>query len=574
MFYNVHYDYRRSEIHLWESVQKTKRHLKLRWVPYVWVKVLQTKDSENEEIASIYGDIVEKKTFRSWPDYRDFNKQTKWFENKVKPEIQFLTDRYYDIADDKLEVPVLDICYLDIEVHREHPGFPKPEVAEDPISLISYFSSYHNHYISFGLKPYNKDYKEDLYVVAKDERDLILKFLRYFNVNAPDVITGWNVLGFDLPYIINRIKNIFPNTDTYKLLSPIKEISIWESTTRTNIDIPGISILDYMDLYKTYSPRKPESYGLKYVANLELGKTKYDYSATAVNLKELYHKDWQEYVNYNKRDIKLVKQLEDKLGYISLIQSLSLLTKCPMKFYHTQTALSEGAILTYLRRKNKCAPKLLGGHKDYFEAALVKESRKGKFNWIVDTDIASSYPTAIITLNMSNETYLGRILNLSEEDIVGHIRNKTFPDTIKFKNVNGEIMEKSGKTLNAMLEQGKFSIAPNGVVFKNDRKGTISEIQREYFSLRKTVKKKMLKAMAKQDTKNALKFKNLQTSLKLILNSMYGGFSVPYSRYFNLDIAEAITSCGRHSFKSGEKFINEILNSPNKELEAILKSLK
>jgi len=63
-------------------------------------------------------------------------------------------------------------------------------------------------------------------------------------------------------------------------------------------------------------------------------------------------------------------------------------------------------------------------------------------------------------------------------------------------------------------------------------------------------------------------------AIKILLNSMYGIMAVPYSRYFKLDVAEAITSCGRHSIKMGEQYVNEILNNPNEELKKIMDELK
>ncbi len=65
-----------------------------------------------------------------------------------------------------------------------------------------------------------------------------------------------------------------------------------------------------------------------------------------------------------------------------------------------------------------------------------------------------------------------------------------------------------------------------------------------------------------------------QWALKIVLNAAFGITSVPYSRYANINIAEAITSCGRHTVKEGEKFVNELLNNPNDKLKKIFEQIK
>jgi len=70
------------------------------------------------------------------------------------------------------------------------------------------------------------------------------------------------------------------------------------------------------------------------------------------------------------------------------------------------------------------------------------------------------------------------------------------------------------------------------------------------------------------------KLDKLQWTTKILLNSIYGVLAIPYSRYANVNIAEAVTACGRHIVKSGERFVNEILNSPNTELNKVLEELK
>lgn len=563
MFRNIFYNTKTNKIHLWETVKGEDFYLEIDWVPYVFVR------SNKGNIKTIEGQTVQKKEFNNYKDYYNFCKDNyNIFENRVKPEIQFLAERYHGIPEEEFDVPKLTNYFFDIEVYNKK-GFPDVNDPQDPIVLISIKDGFKKKVISFGLKEYKG--KNSTFLYCKSERDLLLKFLKFMNRYPPDVISGWNIWKFDLPYIINRTKKLFgEDSGMHNNLSPIKIVRTWESKrfNELNIDIAGVCILDYMDLYKWYSPNKLESYSLDFVSKFELEKGKLDYSEYE-DLKELYEKDWEKYVEYNIIDCQRVYELDEKLGYINLIQALSLLTKCPMKFYNAMTHLIEGAMLTYYRRNNLCAPFFAGGTQDHFPAAHVKEPQKGMKEWVIDIDITSSYPSHIITLNMSNETYVGRILGIKDEDMMYYSRNKNFPDFDMVKETGlVKFRDKKVENFNKAIKRGLISISPCGSVFSTGKHGVLADVERKIFFKRKEVKKKM-KDMKNLDpnSERVKQLFSLQWSIKILLNAMFGILAVPYSRYFNTNIAEAITSCGRHTIKQGQEFVNEFLNNTNKHKE-------
>jgi DNA polymerase elongation subunit (family B) len=364
----------------------------------------------------------------------------------------------------------------------------------------------------------------------------------------------------------------------YSFLSPIKTVKMWnqKESDDVNIDIAGSTILDYLELYKWYSPIKRERYTLDFISKSELSKGKVDYSEYN-DLRQLYNDNWNLYVEYNIIDAYRVSQLEEKLGYIKLIQTLSLLTKVPMKYYRTQTTLIEGIFLTHFRRNGMCAPTFYGGVQESFEAAWVKEPQKGLYKWVSDLDITSSYPSAIITLNMSIETYYGRILGITEDQMMIYVKDRKFPnfdlhkDTGKI-NINGKRLD----LFNMALSKGMLCVAPCGSVFSTTTPGIISTVERIAFEKRIAVKRKMndlkktyefLKPEELPTIKEKVaRYHGLQNALKTILNSMYGATATPYSRYFNKNMSEAVVSCGRQTIKAANGFVNELLNNPTKEL--------
>lgn len=601
-------------MYLWEQVNGVNDYNIINWVPYVYEPV------DESDIFTIDGAPVTQKKFGTHGDYSDYQKFHKQniYENSVPTEIQFLAEKYHVVKDADIQTPKLKIYSLDIEVHVESGReFPKATEAEHPVVLINVREFGGGHNITWGIKEYTGSNEENIeYIYCRDEIDLFQKYFNWWHRNTPDVVTGWNIApnnkmnkrgGFDFPYLITRSKKLFGfNTDIYKKLSPINVVRTWEDSESGAIyvNIAGVSIIDYYALYKWYSPKNPENYKLDTIAREELNLGKLDYSLYN-DLRTLYHENFDLYVDYNAVDDKRIEQLEDKLGYIRLAQNLSLFCRCQMESYTSATQLVEGLMLTHYRRNNLCAPRLEGGHQSWFPAAFVKEPQKGQFDWVIDIDIISSYPTAIITLNMSPETYYGRIIEYEDEqgrmiDIINgrenldigevvkletpiteFVRNRKFPRFKLMKDtgisiVDGDKLEK----FNHILERGLLCVAPCGSMFLQNKKGHFAQVEQETFDKRVEIKNLMKEAKLKAnrarnpDNKKEHKIKAdnlfaLQWALKIVLNSAYGATGVPYSRYFNINISEAIASCGRRSVVDGQKYTNRLLNNPSLDQKLI-----
>jgi DNA polymerase elongation subunit (family B) len=139
-------------------------------------------------------------------------------------------------------------------------------------------------------------------------------------------------------------------------------------------------------------------------------------------------------------------------------------------------------------------------------------------------------------------------------------------------------------TFNNALKKRLLSIAPCGSVFTTNRPGIIAEVERQLFKKRIGIKKKRAKLIKslpdlRDNTLKRSKIKieqyfSTQWALKIVLNAMFGITSVPYSRYFNINLSEAITSCGRFTIKEGEKFVNKLLNAPNDDIKAIMDKIR
>jgi DNA polymerase elongation subunit (family B) len=596
MFINAFYDTKRSIMHLFEQVEgeKETHHDEIPWTPYVFLP------SKESDIKTIYGKSVHKKTFDSYFDYHKFCKThdaSHIYENNAKFETQFLAERYHGIPDEDIYVPPLKVYYIDIEVFADK-GFPDHKDPKDPITAISIRNSYTSKTVVFAYNHLNIETRytgnrDWLYVHCDTEEELMRKFLGYMEKYPCDVMSGWNIWAFDLPYIINKSKKIWgekEGKEMYSKMSPIRFVNVWKQklSDDINIDMGGLTILDYYNVYRWYG-KKLERYTLEYVCQKELGEGKHDYSQYK-DLTELMQKDWNTYIDYNAIDCKRVHELEDKLGYIRMIQALSLLCKAPMKYYNAQTQLIDGLMLTHYRRNKLCAPHFYGGEQEAFKAAHVKDPHIGLHEWVVDVDITSSYPSHIITLNMSLETFVGKVSAMPEFQVVKSVANREFPEFKMLKEDKGEwkVVKVEGEKLdkfNLALQRGLLAIAPNGSIFSTNKEGVVAHVEKNVFFKRNSEVKPRSKEFFKkanecEDEEQKRKFNergkeldSLQKALKIMMNAFFGIMSVPYSRYFNVHIASAITAGGRHTIKRGEVFCNELLNSPNEELIDILKDL-
>jgi len=159
-------------------------------------------------------------------------------------------------------------------------GFPDPYKATEPITAIAWKT------LNGGTTVYGcGDYEtkgEEVYIKCDSESDLCKKFLKDWSENCPDVVTGWNIDFFDVPYLVNRFRMVL-GEDEAKKLSPWNYM--WERKVTINgreliqYNIGGVSALDYIELYKWYAPggKSQESYKLDNIANVELGENKLSY---------------------------------------------------------------------------------------------------------------------------------------------------------------------------------------------------------------------------------------------------------------------------------------------------------
>ena len=444
----------------------------------------------------------------------------------------------------KFDMNQIRIFTLDIETGAEN-GFPDIETADQEILLISLKDSHTGRITVFGSRPYEATDPDVDYLEFKTEVGLLKAFLHFWISNFPDVITGWNVQLFDIPYIIKRIERVIGEKES-KLISPWKSILYREiyikGRKQIAYDISGISCLDYLELYKKFTYTNQESYRLDHICSVELGAKKLDHSEYDT-FKEFYTKNWKKFVDYNIIDVRLVDQLDDKMKLIELAITMAYDAKVNFEDVYSQVRMWDNIIYVYLSKRNVVIPPKHESRKDNkYAGAYVKEPTPGIYDWVVSFDLNSLYPHLIMQYNLSPET-------LKE-----HRHPTATVDRLLNKEI--ELFDLCGQTLCA-----------NGTFYDTNKRGFLPELMDKIYQERTIYKKRMLKAKQEYEKnpstdlkKEIARCNNIQMARKIQLNSAYGAIGNEHFRYYRLEIAEAITMSGQLSIRWIENRMNGYLN--------------
>ncbi len=360
--------------------------------PYLFIH------SKNNNGTSIYrnlkGKQVDRVEFDSPSAARDFIKRydgiegftTYGFTNFVYP---FINDYYSGDID--YDPRLISIVNIDIEVAADQ-GFPDIQTADKEITAITMKKD--DMYVVLGCGEFTTDDPKVKYLKCKDESELLLKFLDVWRAKqfSPDIVTGWNIEFFDIPYIVNRIKRILGDSMAKKL-SPwelLEERTVTIAGRDNQVYVPvGISLLDYMQMYRKFTFTMQESYRLDHIANIELGERKLDYSEYE-SLFDLYKKNYQLFIEYNIRDVDLVGRLDDKLKLIEQVFAIAYDAKVNYQDTFTSVRMWDVIIHNYLLSQNIVVPQLKVTEKErQIIGAYVKDPQVGMHKWVVSFDLNS-----------------------------------------------------------------------------------------------------------------------------------------------------------------------------------------
>ena len=497
---------------------------------------------------TLEGDYVEAIDPGTVRECREFYKKYDEIENfKIYGNdryiYQYISENYPE-EEIKFDVSKIKITTLDIEVKSEN-GFPDVESASQEILLIS-IQDYNTKQIrTWGQGSFNNKQDNVIYKGFNSEYELLCDFINWWMVeeNTPDVITGWNIQLYDIPYLTRRLDRVV-GEKLKKRLSPwglVTEDEIWIAGRKhITYDVGGITQLDYLNLYKKFTYKAQESYRLDHIASVELGQKKLDHSEFDT-FKDFYTQGWQKFVEYNIIDVELVDRLEDRMKLIELAIVMAYDAKANYADVFSQVRMWDTIIYNYLKKRNiVIPPKERSDKSEKYAGAYVKEPIPGKYDWVVSFDLNSLYPHLIMQYNISPETLI----------------DARHPTVTVDKILSEDVTIDS-----------EYAVCANGAQYRKDVRGFLPELMEKIYKDRTIYKKKMLEAKQQYEKtktktleKEIARCNNIQMARKIQLNSAYGAIGNQYFRYYKLANAEAITLSGQVSIRWIEDRMNAHIN--------------
>ena len=473
----------------------------------------------------------------------------------------------------------LTLAYLDIEVFSDE-GFPDVKSAAHPINAITLKLSTTGKYHAFGLGDYVPSREDILYTKCQSEKDLLKRFLQFWREHYPDVLTGWNVKGFDVPYLYRRLCHIL-GEPLAKHLSPWGEVNEktesgpfikkdqkklphhlqqqFRQSVKEQIvfDVVGIATLDYLRLFKKYAPNaSQESYSLNHIAQVELGEEKLSY-AEYDSIAQLSKENHQRFLEYNIKDVELVERLNQSGRLLEMALTLAYANKVNYEDVFSQVTMWDAITYNYLWKQKIVVPPKSGDKKDKaYSGAYVKDPHIGVHRWIASFVVASLYPHLIMQYNIGPDTLI---------------------DPTQYTEEMSQILT-DGVSIKSMLRQRvntstlkHVTITPNGQFFTTTKQSFMATLMERMYTNRTVYKKQMLAAQKQYEVEHdpALKasylqqvsrYKNLQLALKVNLNSCYGSMGSSHFRFFDIRLAEAITASGQVAIQWVEQRLNLYFN--------------
>lgn len=353
-------------------------------------------------------------------------------------------------------------------------GFPD---IFDPKEVINLFSlSFRGHIYAFGLKPWGLTDENVTYVHCKSEEVLLKALFGILAKIKPDIITGWNIDNFDIPYIYNRTIKVL-NQDWANKLSPLG----WCRASNTSfsgrdsikIDVNGIQIVDYLELYKKFELSPRENYKLDTIAMLELGENKIELDCP---FKESYSdKNWDRHVRYNIQDTRLIDRLDEKLQFIRVAATMALSAKCNFTDVYRVTRIWDNIIANHLREQNIHVAAQFSHNSEGYEGAYVKPTVPGLYKWCASFDVASLYPSMIVQYNISPDTILDSMTfhPITAADVLNN--------TPLYQEALADAISKNA------------TLCANGSMYSKDKQGFLGVLVEKYFTRRVEAKKEMKK---------------------------------------------------------------------------------
>lgn len=472
------------------------------------------------------------------------------YESDVRLTTKHAMD-YYHFNKGEAKVKLWNIMFFDIEVDTGEDllVFPNAEDADYPINMVT--AKINGEKTTFVVPHTKNDQKLDIenldtnIVECQDEIVLINKFIRYLKEKDPDFLTGWNAISYDLLYFFNRLPKHGMDTS---IMSKFKEFYV--DGEKGICNLVGVVPLDQLLLYKKFTFTKLESYTLGFVGQHELKKTKIQ---LPLPFNQMYWKMLNLTVEYNIRDVDLIDELEEKLGHIKLLNEIRTVCTTAFEAGSASTGQIDSLCVNFLRERNLASKNTKRKIKEDYPGAFVLPPKPGIYDWFVDFDYTSLYPSEIKTYNMGIDTFVMKTKDYTMGYYLAHDRDNLPPLIDVIIDPLGKAIEMKVKREDLLekVEKENLTMTINGCFFLGhaNKISELSQIVSSILDTRKVYKGKMFKAIDEKNKQDEDFYYTRQLVYKVLANTLYGVIATKGFRFFDLAIASAITLSGQESLK-------------------------
>ncbi len=334
-------------------------------------------------------------------------------------------------------------------------------------------------------------------ILSGSERDIVRGFLTFVEKYDPDVITGYNIDGYDLPVMESRARmNGIPGLTLSRDGMQISNVGerFWRAHGRIIADA----------WWSTKVELHPKQETLDAVAKWLLGEGKHDVDRR--NMDQEWEKDKVRVMEYCKKDAELALRVLEKVAKLDKSMDIAVVSKLPVDdvFNGRTSQLIDSILIRAADRGHFGVPMTRTGSGEApIEGGYVHSLDPGLYEWVGVLDFTSMYPSIIIENN------------------------------ICFTTLN---------------EKGSVT-SPTGVRFldKSVRVGLLPTILGNLMRERKEVKAKL---RTETDPEKRAYYDRLQFAIKILMNAFYGVLASSFYRFTNPQIGASITAFARENIKS------------------------
>lgn len=560
-------------------------------------------DDPRGKHRTIYGTPVTKVTTNNNKEFQKeirIHGHKKIWESDIKPVNRCLEDNYLGADPPKLHTAFFDI-ETDFDKER---GFAPITDPFSKITAISIYLDWMDKLITLAIPPKSMSVQTADEIAAKftdtfiftSEAELLDTFLNL--IEDADILSGWNSEGYDIPYTIGRITRVLSKDDTRRIclwgmLPKVKHFERFGAEQMT-VELFGRVHLDYMQLYRKYTYEERHSYSLDAIGEYEECGSKTPYEGT---LDQLYNRDFEKFIEYNRQDTRLLAKLDQKLKFLDLANTIAHDNTVLLQTTMGAVATTEQAIINEAHSQNLVVPNKQskdsrdddvedeGFDETQAAGAYVATPKAGIHEYIGAIDINSLYPSAIRALNMGPETIVGQLRPTMTERYIQKKMQEGKSFAASWEGLFGSLEYEAVMRMDAGTEitidweadgssdvlsardvwhlifnsNKSWILSANGTIFSAERKGIVPGLLERWYAERKQMQAKLKECIATGTREEQEYWDKRQLVKKINLNSLYGAILNPYCRFFDHRIGQSTTLCGRTIAKHMDGFVNEAI---------------